>query len=331
MLRALLEKRVHAFISKDNDRLIKESLTKGVRYLRAAKAKAAAKAAGQDPTPAAPGARRPGVTVVDLWVNALSGKAAAAFMGQAGNEGIPELLGGDSRASSTLQHLLVTMDRAASTSASSRPGSPPRRRARCSTRWPTHPDRLRVALVVRPARPARAAGPPPARPGRAPGRRAGAGHALVHQYPLNDKLYYPVYTACAELGLPVSINVGIPGPRVRSACQHPRLLEDVLIDFKGLTVIGAHMGHPYEALLMQYMLKWPDLYLSNSAYLAKYMDPALVSFMDSSRGMGRGPLRVGPSLPPDGAGGGRRPGPASLRAAADAFLGGTATRLLHLA
>ena len=48
LLRALLEKRVHAFISKDNDRLIKESLTTGVGYLRKAKAKAAAKAAGQD-------------------------------------------------------------------------------------------------------------------------------------------------------------------------------------------------------------------------------------------------------------------------------------------
>jgi hypothetical protein len=43
-LRALLEKRVHAFISKDNDRLIKDSLTMGVRFLRAAKAKAQAKA-----------------------------------------------------------------------------------------------------------------------------------------------------------------------------------------------------------------------------------------------------------------------------------------------
>jgi hypothetical protein len=40
-----LEKRVHAFISKDNDRLIKQSLETGVGYLRKAKAKAAAKAA----------------------------------------------------------------------------------------------------------------------------------------------------------------------------------------------------------------------------------------------------------------------------------------------
>ncbi len=53
VLRTLLEKRVHAFISKDNDRLIKDSLTTGVRYLRAAKAKAAAKAAEQAAGPPA--------------------------------------------------------------------------------------------------------------------------------------------------------------------------------------------------------------------------------------------------------------------------------------
>jgi uncharacterized protein len=47
------------------------------------------------------------------------------------------------------------------------------------------------------------------------------------------------------------------------------------------------MGHPYEALLIQYMLKWPQLHLMTSAYLATYMDPALVRFMDSSRGRGR--------------------------------------------
>jgi predicted TIM-barrel fold metal-dependent hydrolase len=110
---------------------------------------------------------------------------------------------------------------------------------------------------------------------------------LVEQYDLNHRLYYPVYAACEEAGLPVSINVGVPGPQVRSACQHPQLLEDVLIDFPGLTVVGAHMGHPYESLLIQYMLKWPQLHLMTSAYLATYMDPALVAFMNSSRGRGR--------------------------------------------
>ena len=110
---------------------------------------------------------------------------------------------------------------------------------------------------------------------------------LVRQFPLNHALYYPAYAACEELGVPVSINVGIPGPRVRSRCQNPVLLEDVLIDFPDLVVIGAHMGHPHEELLIEYMMKWPNLYLSNSAYLAKYMHPALVAFMGSRRGRGR--------------------------------------------
>ena len=40
VLRVLFEQRVHRFISKDNDRLIAESLTNGVQMLRAARAKA---------------------------------------------------------------------------------------------------------------------------------------------------------------------------------------------------------------------------------------------------------------------------------------------------
>ena len=104
----------------------------------------------------------------------------------------------------------------------------------------------------------------------------------------------------------------------------------MLIDFKGMTVIGAHMGHPYEALLMQYMLKWPDLYLSNSAYLAKYMDSALVDFMNSSRGLGRVLFASDhPFLPMERAVAAARELPLS-DAAADAFLGGTAARLLRL-
>ena len=39
IMRVLLEKRVHDFISKDNDRLIKDSLTKGVQMMRAARTK----------------------------------------------------------------------------------------------------------------------------------------------------------------------------------------------------------------------------------------------------------------------------------------------------
>ena len=40
VMRVLFEKRVHHFISKDNDKLISDSLTNGVKMMRAARAKA---------------------------------------------------------------------------------------------------------------------------------------------------------------------------------------------------------------------------------------------------------------------------------------------------
>jgi len=152
---------------------------------------------------------------------------------------------------------------------------------------------------------------------------------LIDQLPLNHRLYYPVYAACAEAGMPVSINIGVPGPQVRSACQHPELLEDVLIDFRGMTVIGAHMGHPYEALLMTYMRKWPSLYLSTSAYLAKYLDRDLLAFMNSSIGRGRVLFASDhPFLPIDRAVDAARSVPGLDDAARAEFLGDSAAAVL---
>jgi uncharacterized protein len=150
---------------------------------------------------------------------------------------------------------------------------------------------------------------------------------LVRQFPLNHALYYPVYATCEELGLPVSINIGVPGPRVRSRCQDPVLLEDVLIDFPDLVVIGAHMGHPYEELLIEYMLKWPNLHLSTSAYLVKYLHPSLLSFMGSSRGRGRVLFASDhPFLPMERALGAARALPLDEGSMAE-FLGDAAARL----
>jgi predicted TIM-barrel fold metal-dependent hydrolase len=215
---------------------------------------------------------------IDLWVNLLSPEVAKRMSGEYfGRDVAPE--GPD--------ELLALMDRTGVATAVLTGGLSGDSADALLKIADDHPGRFLVAGTVdRAARPVRMAGRV----------RELAEHPrfvlvritpLVEQLPLNDRLYYPVYATCAELGLPVSINIGVPGPQVRSRCQHPELLEDVLIDFAGMTVIGAHMGHPYEALLMTYMRKWPSLYLSNSAYLAKYIDPALVEFMNSSTGRGR--------------------------------------------
>jgi predicted TIM-barrel fold metal-dependent hydrolase len=234
--------------------------------------------------------------IVDGWVNLIPEGFAAQWLAQDSQRGVVELFGADAATGPTIEGLLAAMDGAGIDVAVLTSGlASPERAHRAGGQAAedfvalaeAHPGRLVVAATVDRA----------GRPTRNCARiRELAQHPLValvrvtplvEQYELNHRLYYPVYAACEELGLPVSINVGVPGPQVRSRCQDPVLLEDVLIDFPDLTVIGAHMGHPYEALLIQYMLKWPRLHLMTSAYLATYMDPALVRFMDSSRGRGR--------------------------------------------
>jgi predicted TIM-barrel fold metal-dependent hydrolase len=224
--------------------------------------------------------------VIDLWVNSISEKAAAKFLSQRGFQEMEGFFGSDLKGGMTDLDLLGEMDRLGVD------------RAALTTTLATvdtdtiafvgeHRDRLLLAASADiPEQPRRQSSEVRAR--AADGMLDLVRVApLVRQYPLNHALYYPVYATCEELGIPVSINIGIPGPRVRSRCQDPVLLEDVLIDFPELVVIGAHMGHPYEELLIEYLLKWPNLYLSNSAYLAKYMHPSLVAFMGSRRGVGR--------------------------------------------
>jgi predicted TIM-barrel fold metal-dependent hydrolase len=266
--------------------------------------------------------------VIDLWVNALSKDAAAAFLGKSGFGSVEGLFGVDVREGLTPPVLVAEMDRvgvdrAVLSTALSRVDD--------DTLHFVAGQRDRLYLAASVDRPDR-----PRQQSMAVRGRAAEGtldlvrvSPLVDQYPLNHALYYPVYATCEELGVPVSINVGIPGPRVRSRCQDPVLLEDVLIDFPDLVVIGAHMGHPYEELLIEYMLKWPNLYLSNSAFLAKYMHPALIKFMGSRRGRGRVLFASDhPFLPMQRALDAARALPLDEEPMAD-FLGGTAERLLE--
>jgi hypothetical protein len=234
--------------------------------------------------------------VLDAWVNLLPEAFATAWTAQAENAGARAMFGDDLARSPSVDGLVAAMDDAGVDTGVLTSGLRDPDRAHHKGMYSAedlltiadaHPGRFLVSGAVDKA----------TRPVDTCRRiRELAQHErmvmvrvtpLVEQYDLSHRLYYPVYATCAELGLPVSINIGIPGPQVRSRCQDPVLLEDVLIDFPELTVIGAHMGHPYEALLIQYMLKWPQLHLMTSAYLATYMDPALVRFMDSSRGRGR--------------------------------------------
>jgi len=225
--------------------------------------------------------------VIDLWVNIVTEATAAAFLGQESNANIPDYLGGTGDRGSGVDGLLTRMDALGVATGVLSPGLTRTGVEQALDVADEHPGRFLVAAMI----------PDAGRPTRTVTHlRELAQHPrfamvrvapLFTQVPIDDPKHYPIYQLCEELGLPVAINVGIPGPRVRSRVQHPELLEDVLIDFPELTVIGAHMGHPYEELLMNYMRKWDRLYLSCTAYAPRYLDPGLVAFMATSRYRGR--------------------------------------------
>jgi uncharacterized protein len=99
--------------------------------------------------------------------------------------------------------------------------------------------------------------------------------------PPDDKAYYPVYSKCIELDLPVSVNTGIPGPPAPGKCQDPMYLDEVCLFFPELKLVMAHGADPWWQVAIRLMIKYRNLHLMTSAYAPKYFPPELIQFMNT--------------------------------------------------
>ena len=99
--------------------------------------------------------------------------------------------------------------------------------------------------------------------------------------PPSDAQYYPLYTKCVEMDLPLSVNTGLPGPPVPGECQDPIHLDRICYRFPLLRLCMAHGADPWWGTAMRLMLKYPNLYLMTSAYSPKYLPPEVVHFMNT--------------------------------------------------
>lgn len=148
--------------------------------------------------------------------------------------------------------------------------------------------------------------------------------------PPNDRRYYPIYATCVELGVPFCTQIGHTGPLRRS--ETGRLipyLEDVLLDFPELVVVGGHVGFPWLDELITLTVKFPNFYVDTSAYVLRRLPPAFVDYM---RGLGAERVMFGsnwPMLAPakclEGLDGLKLPGEGR-----SAFLAGNARRVFKL-
>ncbi len=101
------------------------------------------------------------------------------------------------------------------------------------------------------------------------------------QVAINDKLMYPIYAKCVELGLPVFCCAGVPGPRLRFAPQRVELIDEVCFDFPELVFVTRHGCEPWTELAVKLMLKWPNLYYSTSAFAPRYYPKAIVDYANT--------------------------------------------------
>jgi hypothetical protein len=113
--------------------------------------------------------------------------------------------------------------------------------------------------------------------------------------PPNDRRYYPVYAACVDAGLPFCTQIGHTGPLKSS--DTGRLipyLEDVMIDFPDLVVVGGHVGFPWLNEVTTMIRKFRNFHLDTSAYALHRLPEEFVALM---KGEGRERIMFGTNFP----------------------------------
>jgi uncharacterized protein len=105
-------------------------------------------------------------------------------------------------------------------------------------------------------------------------------------YPPSDAVYYPLYTKCCELELPLCLNTGLPGPPIPGEAQNPIHLDRVCVRFPELKLCMAHGADPWWDTAIRLMIKYANLRLMTSAWSPRHLPPTLLHFM-TTRGKNR--------------------------------------------
>jgi predicted TIM-barrel fold metal-dependent hydrolase len=101
------------------------------------------------------------------------------------------------------------------------------------------------------------------------------------QVAIDDPKMYPIYATCVELGIPIFVCAGVPGPRIPFAPQEVSRIDIVMFDFPDLVFVTRHGCEPWTELAVKLMLKWPNLYYSTSAFAPKYYPRDIIDYANS--------------------------------------------------
>jgi predicted TIM-barrel fold metal-dependent hydrolase len=108
---------------------------------------------------------------------------------------------------------------------------------------------------------------------------AGAAFWGDGMYPPDNAVYFPLYTKCCELELPLCMNAGLPGPPIAGEAQNPIYFDRVCVRFPELELCMIHGADPWWDTAIRLMIKYPNLHLMTSAWAPKYLPESLLHYM----------------------------------------------------
>lgn len=104
------------------------------------------------------------------------------------------------------------------------------------------------------------------------------------ELPPTDRLFYPVYTTCCDLGVPFCTQIGHTGPLMSSEVGRPIYLDRVALDFPDLVIVGGHIGYPWTEEAIAVATKHSNVYIDTSAYAVRRYPQEIVRFLKSNGG-----------------------------------------------
>ena len=112
-------------------------------------------------------------------------------------------------------------------------------------------------------------------------------HLYPHWFelPPNHAKYYPFYSKCIELDIPIQMQVGqsliySKQQRCRSVGR-PIYLDDVACDLPELKLIGSHVGIPWHDEMIAMSWKHENVFISTDAHSPKYWPDSVVRYINS--------------------------------------------------
>lgn len=112
-------------------------------------------------------------------------------------------------------------------------------------------------------------------------------HIYPHWFELapDDRRFYPFYAKCAELDIPVQIQVGhclkYTDEQPLPSVGRPFTLDTVACDLPELKLVGIHLGWPWTDEMISVAYKHPNVYVAGDAYAPRYWPESFVHFANS--------------------------------------------------